>query len=377
MLAHYRKLRRLHSGRHYLARAMLLFLLGCLPFAIAFAIPLSPIRGPHNHGLANIYPWLRWDSFHYISIATHWYQATRCGHFVCGNSAWFPLYPVLIRIASFVTSIYWAPLFVSLSSFILLSFIWCRLIQNRWSWLAVGFAFFFLPSGIYLTAGFPISLALLLQALVTLTLLEQRRFSPWLFAFLGGLTYPSFVLSSVGIFPLLRWKPLDSLKSLRSNLTSLIIFTAPLQGYVFTRDLISRSTLIDNAYHLTVMRYGFDWSIDFPVLRSSIRYFYKSPIYLQTAIVFFMTLLCIIIACQRWQLLSRLDISIYLFSIAVWFPPHLFSDSISIYRQEAFLAPLFILVGSRLPRRILYIIAIPIFGISLSIQYLFFKAILV
>ena len=43
--------------------------------------------------------WVRWDSRNYLSIANHGYTLMSCQGEVfslCGNSGWFPFYPLLI-----------------------------------------------------------------------------------------------------------------------------------------------------------------------------------------------------------------------------------------------------------------------------------------
>src|SRR5262249_49788135 len=86
--------------------------------ALAAGWSLLAYRSPY-HGRALFRPssWGRWDTGHYMQIATHGYYATwQCtkgqlpphlppGRWLCGSVGWFPGYPAALRGLSEITGI--------------------------------------------------------------------------------------------------------------------------------------------------------------------------------------------------------------------------------------------------------------------------------
>ena len=60
-----------------------------------------------------------------------------------------------------------------------------------------------------------------------------------------------------------------------------------------------------------------------------------------------------------------------------WLLPHLIGDSVSIYRQEALLAPLFVMAGSHLPRNVILVASVPLIGLAVVMAKMFFTGELV
>lgn len=145
----------------------------------------------------------RWDSQWYLSIAEHGYESYRCieryswfPDVWCGNTAWFPGYPIAIRLVS-ATGI--APdvagILISEASLLgVLLIVWqllgARLDRNSLPAMMLAAVF---PGSIYFHSVFPVSLCLLGLALVVLGV---RRES-WLIA--GAGAFVAFATHFVGV----------------------------------------------------------------------------------------------------------------------------------------------------------------------------------
>ncbi|RSS79281.1 hypothetical protein [Streptomyces sp. WAC06614] len=134
----------------------------------------------------------RWDSEHYLSIARSGYEMFRCRErypdfpdIVCGNVAWFPGYPMVVRAGS-ATGLSYEVVAVLVTELCLLGMfavLWW-LLGARLTWatgltLAIGTVF---PGGVYFHAVFPL-------ATVTLALLvcvAGVRRGAWGLAAAGG-----------------------------------------------------------------------------------------------------------------------------------------------------------------------------------------------
>ena len=358
--------------RYIFGVAMPILILPLLLFSVA-----SPWLGANEYPLPtvlNIEPaaWLRWDSFHYLSIARQGYLAQPCGQFVCGNTGWFPLFPWMINaFATLGLSISSAALFVTLLSLLASSEILSRLIQRRWSAVSVAAAFLLLPGGIYHVAAFPVSLTTALDLSAIWLFMHSYLGASAVSAFLAALAYPSSVILSIALSPFL-W---DRRVSQRVQATFLRILpiAAPMFGYFAARAWIDHASGIVSAYSLTQARYGHSWSLAFSMLRSSVRYFWRNPIYLQTAIVFVLMIVATALILRSLSDANALlSLSFLLMGWSCWILPHLIGDSISIYRQEALLAPFFVFAGSYLPRKIVFFVSVPLIAISVVMARLFF-----
>lgn len=142
----------------------------------------------------------RWDSEHYLSIAKAGYEMFRCRDrypdfrdVMCGNVAWFPGYPMSIRVLSSTGLSYEISAVVVTEASLLGMFavLWW-LLGARLSWatgltLAIGAVF---PGGIYLHAIFPISTG----TLALLACIVGVKRSSWVIAgaagFVAAACYP-------------------------------------------------------------------------------------------------------------------------------------------------------------------------------------------
>lgn len=145
----------------------------------------------------------RWDSQWYLSIAEHGYESYRCieryswfPDVWCGNTAWFPGYPMAIRLVSALgPTPELAGIIVSEASLLGVMLVVWQLLGtqlNRNSGPAMALAAVF-PGSIYFHSVFPVSLCLLGLALVVLGI---RRES-WLIAGIGA--FVAFATHFVGV----------------------------------------------------------------------------------------------------------------------------------------------------------------------------------
>ncbi|HET9158511.1 MAG TPA: hypothetical protein VFN91_17680 [Myxococcaceae bacterium] len=163
--------------------------------------------------------WERFDSVHYLAIATTGYEYFSCERLggrpweACGNAAWFPLYPWLLRplialgIAPETAGVWLAGL-AALGTLVVL---WNSFLRSRGlrGWLVLTLAAVF-PGAVYQHAIFPTSLALLGLVLAAVGVARAR----WALAGIAGagvaLSYVTGVLVALpsGVAALLRTRAL-------------------------------------------------------------------------------------------------------------------------------------------------------------------------
>lgn len=114
----------------------------------------------------------KWDSFHYLEIAQNGYSLYPCAENPeipagfgkwCGNAGWMPLYPLLIKVLSFVITPRVA--MVILSKFFLLCATILLFREEDFSFAdktIKGMLFCLFPGMLYACAAFPVSLTLML-----------------------------------------------------------------------------------------------------------------------------------------------------------------------------------------------------------------------
>lgn len=126
---------------------------------------LAALSGPLSPG-----SFARWDSGHYLSIAKDGYQVEDCNGKICGNAAWLPGYPLLIRMFSplFPTQ-EWPGFFLSNACHLLALMLLARERPEQ-RWLLV-----FFPGSIYFHAIFPLG-SFLLAFVLLIYFLSRERF---------------------------------------------------------------------------------------------------------------------------------------------------------------------------------------------------------
>ena len=179
----------------------LTFLMTRLPL-IAIAELASMVIGqrPGIHYSASDNPllavWGRWDAEHYLRIAMHGYSGT--------EAAFFPLYPLLIRIvAGFTGSHLIAGLVISnAASFLALLYLY-KLVEHQYNRHVAQRATFFVsifPAAIFFSAVYSEALFLFLTVASFYYARERRWLTAGAFGFLAALTRAEGVLLAAPLF---------------------------------------------------------------------------------------------------------------------------------------------------------------------------------
>ena len=166
----------------------------------ALAVWLAALAGlwivalTHGHDPWHAATWSHWDSAHYAEIADHGYDLHRCGSSWCGNTAWFPGYPLLmaglhalgVPLLTAGVAVAWL---CSGAALVALWHLFLRELPPLAAWGGLLFAGW-APGQVYDYAVYPLSLLVLL----TVAYLHLLRRRSWLLAGLAGagaaVTYP-------------------------------------------------------------------------------------------------------------------------------------------------------------------------------------------
>jgi hypothetical protein len=298
--------------------------------------------------------WVRWDSNIYLSIAQRGYFLEQCGPASvyeawqwCGNTGWFPLYAWMLKIAS-------GALLSLLFEAALLLVVWRFLLREE-SVPALLLAAFF-PGMIYQQAVFPVSLFLLCAA-AFLALCERQRFAGAAGAgALAAMAYPSgFLLAPISL--------------LKRNLWPAVGVTL---GFLLVLAVMRAQTGHWNAYFLAQQKYGFSFApLDtlFSRLKPLVNARYRSAMSFAAGAQ--TLLLLVMMALSVKQFRARPLIGAY--CLAYWAFPLCVGGHLSLYRAEALLVPLVVLLPLR-ARIPLLAAAVPI---SFAMSVAFFRGTLV
>jgi len=173
---------------------------------VAVRILLSEAAAAVGFDAATAGSWSRWDSGHYLAIATSGYVYVPCARVggraadVCGNAAWFPLYPwtlkpfIALGVAPATAGVWVA----GLGALGMLIALWNGFLRPHGvrGWILLGMAAVF-PGAVYQHAIFPTSLALFCLVLAGFFVTRER----WVLSGLMGagvaLAYVTGVLVAV------------------------------------------------------------------------------------------------------------------------------------------------------------------------------------
>jgi hypothetical protein len=188
-----------------LSRA-LVFLINAAVFVSANLDPFSPgvrLRDGMSFSDVPLLMWQRWDSNHYIAIATNGYSVTVNGAM---NTAYFPLYPLLGSLVGWVVPNMTISLLVvsNLAFFFALLFLYKLVLLDDDTGAgsrAVQYACFY-PFTLFFSGVFTESVFLLLL----LTAFYYARTGRWLNAGIAGMFASSTRLLGSAVFPALAWE---------------------------------------------------------------------------------------------------------------------------------------------------------------------------
>jgi hypothetical protein len=330
--------------------------------------------------------WDRWDTGLYKDIAAHGYILGRCGDIFpsgpypptswCGNTAWFPLYPVAMRAGTVVgLSLQWSGRLLSLAFFVaMLGVVWAAFLvttpRPQRYLLLVAVAFF--PGSVYYGAIFPISLAVL-GCMSALALLRRHRLFPaGIAAGLGAAAYPPVLLIAVLGLAVFR------LAEPRRRWRDALLFTAPVViAGLAVEAAIWISTGRWNAFFLAQEHYNYSARSALSAYLDRLGALFDGTVErrdgppLQTVLVLTVIGVAAVVLVMHRRTVRRIEWMVGLLVITLWIVPLVLGGQLAIYRSEALLAPVVVLLR-RAPLAVMAVFALAATAVGVVIDYLFF-----
>ena len=227
--------------------------------------------------ILNLQTWTQWDQSHYLEIAISGYRAFPCtqesgfnqGDW-CGNAAWFPFYPLLIRAVFHLFHQELNPAFIGLAIsniffFISLFYVLPLLSadlgceQKNSNIIFRSLLFVLFPSSFFFHANYPLSLAVCAAGLSLHLAYSHKPLTSIPLSFLSCVSYPPMLvlfvpLSIYSFFVVAQYKAYE-LKALRI-LSWFLCVLAPLFSYLIAQLYIDLNTGVSNSFTLVGEKYG-------------------------------------------------------------------------------------------------------------------------
>ncbi len=336
--------------------------------------------------------WMRWDSDFYVDIANHGYSAlTHCTPDTlyppqawCGSAGWFPGYPLLIRILGGSPGA--AVLIAAACQLGCLVLIW-HLLQRR-HWPALLLAAFF-PGNVYMAAVFPTPVVSLAVLGCIALCLPGRFNAAALAALVAAACYPTGVLLAPVV---LVWA------LVHRRYTALAVVLGSLLGTAAVLAFLHQQTGRWDAYFLVQRKYGYHLGLPFDALFARLKPLvnqrYRNATSFTTALQTLLSTSLVVLAAvgsARSSFRRSVDASsgtplprileektsIVLFSAAAfWLAPLLLGGNLSLYRAEALLLPVVLIVPS-FPRPLQLTLLVTAMALSAPMAALFFRGLTV
>jgi hypothetical protein len=326
--------------------------------------------------------WARYDSGHYEAIARHGYELHRCApgeglnehsHW-CGNTAWFPAYPLLIAAVAAV-GIPLVPAAVAiawLAAAATLVLLWRWYLPRQIAPLACAA---FVPGFVYLYAVFPLSL-LTLAGIVFLRYLDRDDRVAGIAGAVAALAYPLGVALVPIVAAVHAWRRRTSRPFVRRVLVLVVPAVVAVAALVVTQRL---QTGRWTAYFDVASEYG---GLHDPVttITDWVRVLWQSsgPLGYTLAPIWQLLFVTVLLAATVVAAIRRRgfrETDLLVWCLAVWLVP-LVQSRQSLWRTEAalvFLAPLVTL----LPRRAVWVAVLALVVLGWAIAHEFFAGNLV
>ena len=330
--------------------------------------------------------WDRWDTGLYKDIAAHGYILGRCGDIFptgpyppaswCGNTAWFPLYPLAMRAGTTLgLSLQWSGRLLSLACFVaMLGVVWAAFLvatpRPQRYLLLVLVAFF--PGSVYYGAIFPISLAVL-GCMSALALLRRHRLLPaGIAAAVGAAAYPPVLL--IAVLGLAVFRLADPRRRWRDAL----LFTAP----VLTAGLAVEAAMWIytgrwNAFFLAQEHYHYSARSAVSAYLDRFSALFDGTVErrdgppLQTVLVLGLIGGAAVVSARHRRPVQRTEWLGGLLVLTLWIVPVVLGGQLAIYRSEALLAPVVVLLR-RAPLAVVGAFAFAAISVAFAMDYLFF-----
>lgn len=343
----------------------------------------------HGHDPWHAATWSHWDSAHYAEIADHGYALHRCGAAWCGNTAWFPGYPLLMAglHALGVPLLTGGVALAWLCSGAALAALWRLFLRELTPLAAWGGLLFagWAPGQVYDYAVYPLSLLVLLTV-AYLHLLRRRR---WLLAGLAGacaaVTYP------LGVALALTGAAWIVLTLRRGRVRAIAASCVPVAlGFaaVISAQRIEAGRW--TAYFDVERTYEHGLHDPFGAITNALILWHRTQSLepenvkgLQTLVV--SAILLAVVAHAAWRVWTSesgarhplrgsrapgVTTLLLIWALVTWAVP-LTQGNISVQRSQAALAPLAVLVA-RLPRPVLLIAVAAVVALSEPVAHLYF-----
>jgi hypothetical protein len=353
---------------------LLALLSAMLAVAVAAMIcALGPLRGS---------TYARWDSFNYISIATHgYYLEEEEGRVVGGNAAWFPGYPLLIRAfaSRHLTPAKAGKIISSLFAFGLLVVLWQLLRERKPDGLTLLLAAFF-PGFVYYHSVFPLSMVAALALLAVVLSARGSHFGAGCAGAAAAFSYPpGFLVGGPLLWGVLRDPGLTPHRRLLAlvegpvlvGLGLLAVFAYQARSVGWTAFFRMRTAYFDNAP-----------SNPFREFAENTKLVWAGEVapealpHLQTVLVALLVLASCGIAWRYRSSLALVEQELLAIAVLFWAFPYFLGRGISPYRAEALVVGIVPLLG-RLPGAGRSVLLVVFVSLGMGMCRLFFQSVLV
>ena len=329
------------------------------------------------------FAWRRWDSGHYLVIAVRGWESFSCflvggkPEEVCGNAAWFPLYPWSMRplIAMGVRPEAAGVWLSGAAALAMLVVLWNGLLRERGLkglvLLAIAGVF---PGAVYAHAIFPTSLALLCMMGAGVALARRR----WALAGLsGGLLAMTYVTGVLLALPntVAAW--------LRTRAPRPVLLAGGLCAGGFGAVLLSQQLVLGrwDAWYRTYQKglpavaqpLAAFWDVVKLVVTQDIPRRIIATQALTTLALLILGLVTAVLTRSRW---NPLRVWAALTALLFWAFPLFAGRGVSLYRADALMLPLVVLLAE-LPVWILLPILLWLVLVAKTMSELFFRGYLV
>lgn len=331
--------------------------------------------------------WQRWDSAHYLSIATGGYELFSCARLpgydpaeYCGNAAWLPGFPLLIHLLSALgpSPEQCGVLIAAGFTLASLALLWNGFLGPEWSargLLALLLAALF-PGHVYYHAVFPVSMCLFFQ-LAALKLYVSKRFVlAGMAGALAAFTYSSgFFLAAVFGLHLLLWRRREPLADqVRRQLE---VAGLTLAGFLAFLAVLRVEVGVWNAYPLVQAKYHYRFTVPWIPVAQQLRESLQPTAALARQAVFVAVLIGLLLWAALREPRAPLGALLVMFALTYWLTPLMLGPGyVAVVRSESMLLPV-VALAKRLPLGVLMVMVAFALVSALGIDPLFFRAILV
>jgi hypothetical protein len=345
--------------------------------------------------------WCRFDCAHYVGIALRGYEVYPCApEFAglwCGNTAWLPGYPLLIRaaVACRLSPRGGAVLVSGLFAFLTLALLWKVLLASAEksgpsvrptlaaALLALALAAFF-PGGLYAHAIYPLGPFGLATVLCLVLAARGRAVGAGLAGAAAAFTYPpGLILAGVLGAGFLLESRADLVSRLRRAATASLLTAAG-----FGAVMVVQHHDTGNWRAFALVMGGYHYAIGNPLTTTAdrVRPAFQVPFDATTAVPGAQTLLVLVLIASglvavaramRAGTFGRLEVFVALQTAAFWLPPLVLGGiSEGLHRRETTLLPL-VLLTVRLPLAWQGLLAAAAAALTYGLALLFFRGVLI